>query len=63
MNSYIKCPKVNLFNKAEAIDSIEARGFIFGYGISFYSPKLINFARKPGKLPEEIVKEKYNLEL
>ena len=57
-----KMSKSELINNAEAIISIEARGFIFGSGISLYSSKPILFARKPGKLPGEIVKEKYNLE-
>ena len=48
--------------KSEAIISIDARGFIFGSALSFYSSKPMLVARKPGKLPGEIIEEKYNLE-
>ena len=47
---------------SEAIISIEARGFIFGSAISFQASKPMIFARKPGKLPGELIKEKYDLE-
>ncbi len=47
---------------AEAIISIDARGFIFGSAIALKSSKPMIVARKPGKLPGEIVTEKYNLE-
>ena len=47
---------------SEAIISIEARGFIFGSAIALQASKPMIVARKPGKLPGELVKEKYNLE-
>ena len=47
---------------SEAIISIEARGFIFGSAISLYSSKPMLVARKPGKLPGELIEEDYYLE-
>ena len=47
---------------SEAILSIDARGFIFGSAISFQSSKPMVVARKPGKLPGELIQENYNLE-
>ena len=51
-----------IIKNAEAIVSIDARGFIFGSAISFYSSKPMIVARKPGKLPGEVIEEEYNLE-
>ena len=51
-----------ILKKAEAIISIDARGFIFGSAISLQSAKPMIVARKPGKLPGELVTKKYNLE-
>ena len=51
-----------IIKNAEAIISIDARGFIFGSAISFQSSKPMIVARKPGKLPGELFKEDYNLE-
>ena len=53
---------VDFLLESDAIISIDARGFIFGSAISFYTSKPIIFARKPGKLPGEIVSKTYNLE-
>jgi adenine phosphoribosyltransferase len=47
---------------SDAIISIEARGFIFGSAISFQASKPMLVARKPGKLPGELVQQNYNLE-
>ena len=47
---------------SEAIIAIEARGFIFGSAISFQALKPMIVARKPAKLPGELIKENYNLE-
>ena len=47
---------------SEAIISIEARGFIFGSAISLQTSKPMIVARKPGKLPGELIKENYYLE-
>ena len=51
-----------ILEKSEAIISIDARGFIFGSAIALQSSKPMIVARKPGKLPGEIVTEKYKLE-
>ena len=51
-----------IIKNAEAIISIDARGFIFGSAISIQSSKPMIAARKPGKLPGELVTKKYTLE-
>ena len=51
-----------IIKNSEAIVSIDARGFIFGSAISFQSSKPMIVARKPGKLPGELIQEKYSLE-
>ena len=51
-----------IIKNAEAIISIDARGFIFGSAIALQSSKPMIVARKPGKLPGEIVTENYKLE-
>ena len=48
--------------KAEAIISIDARGFIFGSAVALESSKPMIVARKPGKLPGQIVTREYDLE-
>ena len=47
---------------SEAIIAIDARGFIFGAAISLYTSKPIVFARKPGKLPGDLLEGDYKLE-
>ncbi len=51
-----------VIKNSDAIISIEARGFIFGSAISFQASKPMIVARKPGKLPGELIQENYNLE-
>ena len=51
-----------IVRNAEAIISIDARGFIFGSAISLQASKPMIVARKPGKLPGELFKEDYSLE-
>ena len=51
-----------IIENAEAIISIDARGFIFGSAISLQAAKPMVVARKPGKLPGELYEEKYSLE-
>lgn len=51
-----------MFNDADAIIAVDARGFIFGTGISLKLKKPLILARKPGKLPGELYEKKYNLE-
>ncbi len=51
-----------IIKNADAIISIDARGFIFGSAISLQALKPMIVARKPGKLPGELFKNNYNLE-
>ena len=51
-----------IIENAEAIISIDARGFIFGSAISLHASKPMVVARKPGKLPGELLQENYSLE-
>ena len=52
----------NILKNSEAIISIDARGFIFGSPISIIASKPMIVARKPGKLPGELIEQNYNLE-
>ena len=52
----------NVLKNSDAIIAIDARGFIFGSAISFQISKPLILARKPGKLPGEIISKSYNLE-
>jgi len=47
---------------SDAILAIEARGFIFGSAIALHSGKPMVVARKPNKLPGELIMKKYELE-
>ena len=58
----LKMSSSKILKNSEAIISIDARGFVFGSAIALQSSKPMIVARKPGKLPGEIVTEKYNLE-
>ena len=58
----LKMSSNQVVKNSEAIISIDARGFIFGSAISFQTSKPMIVARKPGKLPGELIEEKYNLE-
>ena len=51
-----------IIKNAEAIISIDARGFIFGSAISLQVSKPMIVARKPGKLPGELFEKNYSLE-
>ncbi len=57
-----KMSSSEIVKNSEAIISIDARGFIFGSAIAFHSSIPMIVARKPGKLPGEIIKQNYNLE-
>ena len=52
----------DFLKKAEAIICIDARGFIFGSAISLKISKPLILARKPGKLPGELISKSYDLE-
>ena len=58
----LKMSSNKVIKSSEAIISIEARGFIFGSAISLQTSEPMVVARKPGKLPGELIKENYNLE-
>ena len=58
----LKMSSSEILKKSEAIISIDARGFIFGSAIALQSSKPMIVARKPGKLPGEVLTEKYKLE-
>ena len=47
---------------SDAILAIEARGFIFGAAIAFKTGKPMIVARKPKKLPGELIMKRYDLE-
>ena len=51
-----------LLKNAEAIISIDARGFIFGSAVALEASKPMIVARKPGKLPGKILTREYDLE-
>ena len=57
-----KMSSSQIIKNAEAIISIDARGFIFGAAISLQASKPMIVARKPGKLPGELLKKNYKLE-
>ena len=58
----LKMSSSRIIKNAEAIISIDARGFIFGSAISMQASKPMIVARKPGKLPGELLRKKYSLE-
>ena len=58
----LKMSSSKILKNSEAIISIDARGFVFGSAIALQSSKPMIVARKPGKLPGDLVTEKYNLE-
>ena len=58
----LKMSSNQIIKNSQAIISIDARGFIFGSAIAFQSSKPMIFARKPGKLPGEVIEQNYNLE-
>ena len=58
----LKMSSNKVIKSSEAIISIEARGFIFGSAISLHASKPMLVARKPGKLPGELIDENYLLE-
>lgn len=53
---------LTLITNADAIIGIDARGFIFGSCVSLITKKPFITARKPGKLPGELITKSYDLE-
>ncbi len=58
----LKMSSNQFLKNAEAIISIDARGFIFGSAIALESSKPMLVARKPGKLPGLTITREYDLE-
>ena len=58
----LKMSSSKIVENADAIISIDARGFIFGSAISLQASKPMIVARKPGKLPGELLHQNYSLE-
>jgi len=58
----LKMSSTPFLKNAEAIISIDARGFIFGSAVALESSKPMVVARKPGKLPGQILTREYDLE-
>ena len=58
----LKMSSTQFLKNAEAIISIDARGFIFGSAVALESSKPMIVARKPGKLPGKILTRDYDLE-
>ena len=58
----LKMSSNQFLKDAEAIISIDARGFIFGSAVALESSKPMIVARKPGKLPGKILTREYDLE-
>jgi adenine phosphoribosyltransferase len=58
----LKMSSTQFLKNADAIISIDARGFIFGSAVSLESSKPMIAARKPGKLPGNILTREYELE-
>ena len=57
-----KMSKNKIIDDCDAILAIDARGFIFGSAISFYSSKPMIVTRKKGKLPGDLLELDYDLE-
>ena len=58
----LKMSSFEFLKNAEAIISIDARGFIFGSAVALQLSKPMIVARKPGKLPGDILTREYDLE-
>ncbi len=58
----LKMSSSQFLKNAEAIISIDARGFIFGSAVALKLSKPMIVARKPGKLPGQILTREYDLE-
>ena len=58
----LKMSSNQFLKNAEAIISIDARGFIFGSAVALEASKPMLVARKPGKLPGQLLTRDYDLE-
>ena len=58
----LKMSSNQFLKNADAIISIDARGFIFGSAVALEASKPMLVARKPGKLPGHILTREYDLE-
>ena len=58
----LKMSSSQIIENADALISIDARGFIFGSAISLQASKPMVVARKPGKLPGDLIEGDYSLE-
>ena len=58
----LKMSSNEFLKNAEAIISIDARGFIFGSAVALQLSKPMIVARKPGKLPGHTLTREYDLE-
>ena len=58
----LKMSSNQFLKNAEAIISIDARGFIFGSAVALESSKPMSVARKPGQLPGNLLTREYDLE-
>ena len=58
----LKMSSTEFLKNAEAIISIDARGFIFGSAVALQLSKPMIVARKPGKLPGHLLTREYDLE-
>ena len=58
----LKMSSNQFLKNADAIISIDARGFIFGSAVALEASKPMLVARKPGKLPGNILTREYDLE-
>ena len=56
-----KMSRNNIWKEIDAIIAIDARGFLLGSSISLELNKPLIVARKPGKLPGQIIEKSYNL--
>ena len=57
-----KMGQSSICKRAENIIAIDARGFLFASAVGLSIGKPVILARKPGKLPGELIEESYELE-
>jgi len=64
MTSFLidRMSELSINKKSDAVLAVDARGFIFGSMIAMKLSKPLVVARKPGKLPGELISKDYDLE-